>query len=62
MYSRLLDHCLELNKSEANILQNIVTELVELSAKRKIRINETKSKLMKCSFSRTKDFPAEVKV
>ena len=45
---------------EANITQKIADGLSEFSEERQMRINSSKSKVMKFSVSRTTDFPAEV--
>ena len=45
---------------EANIIQRIADGLSQFSEERQMRINSKKSKVMKFSVSRVKDFPAEV--
>ena len=47
---------------EAKVLQRIVDELSVFSNNRQMRINSTKSKIMKISMSRTKDFPTDIEV
>ena len=46
--------------NEANIIQKIADGLSKFSEERQMLINSSKSKVMKFSVSRTKDFPAEV--
>ena len=45
---------------ESNIMQRIIDELGNFSDERQMAINVKKSKVMKFSMSKTKDFPAEV--
>ena len=45
---------------ESNIMQRIIDELGNFSDERQMAINVKKSKVMKFSMSKTKDFPVEV--